>query len=149
MFVFHGFEIWAGKSCLVREEKGDRETEAPVRPAVWRVGIIATAELELHRQLADFHKLGSHEVERNGPLVVAPVVSGLRIESESGVGVGGVMGVECSFGGGFGGGADVCVGCVGCVDEHCLLPSVFLVSFALLSYLTIFCVHVIYRFCVG
>ena len=66
-----------------------------------------------------------------------------------GVGVGGVMGVECSFGGGFGGGADVCVGCVGCVDEHCLLPSVFLVSFALLSYLTIFCVHVIYRFCVG
>jgi hypothetical protein len=66
-----------------------------------------------------------------------------------GVGVGGEMGVECSFGGGCGGGADVCVGCVGCVVEYCLLPLVFLASFGLLSCLTIFCVHVRYRFCVG
>ncbi len=36
------------------------------------------------------------------------------------VDVGGVMDVECTFGGGFEGGAGVCIGCEGCVDEYFL-----------------------------
>jgi hypothetical protein len=64
-------------------------------------------------------------------------------------GVGGMVGGESSFGGGFGGGADVCVSCVGCADEYYLLPSVFPILSGLLSCLTIFCAHVIYQFYVG
>src|SRR5258708_7286942 len=65
-----------------RKKKADGEAQAPVRAAAGAVGVILRAEAELNRLFADLEQLAHARVERHGPLMLVPIVSGLGVDAE-------------------------------------------------------------------
>jgi hypothetical protein len=67
----------------------NNETQTPIRIRAGRLGVVACAYSEANRQFVN-SELANHEVERNRPLSVVPIVGRLRVNGEDRFGLCGV-----------------------------------------------------------
>src|SRR6266487_4358128 len=66
-----------------RKQERHGEAQAPVWSAAGSVGVILEAEREADGLLANLAQLAHAHVQRHGPLMIFPIVSGLGVDAET------------------------------------------------------------------
>ena len=74
--------LFLGKSLGEQEVQAD--TDSPVRPAVGRLEVVATAGLPLHHLVPNPEDLAVKDVDGNGPVFRFPVVTTFGVDGEGG-----------------------------------------------------------------